>query len=381
VSQEGEVLVYYGSAAGLVTPAGWTLQGGQVNLNLGLYGVAGAGDYDGDGYGDLFVGMPNFDGGAGQDVGRVQIWTGGAGGLSVAPLIDFEGGTPFYYLGARGGGMADFNGDIQSVYWFTAPGYTLLSASEGAVGMSYGNLWDYSFVNPSRPVAAWRTDLLAPIGTGLRSNANNAFALKATGRTPAGRTKMRIEYEVKPQATPFNFAGRGFGAWTQAAAVVPDHGSTAALTANVAGLATGARYRWRARYRSTSPFFPWTPWFGVERNGRTERMLVTNGAPGVIGVDPVRAAGLALVSPSPNPSFGTVTLGFDLPHAGEAALVLYAVDGRRVRTLFAGSASAGRTTLTWDGRDAAGREMPAGAYFARVTFAGEEKVSKVVRLR
>ena len=100
-----------------------------------------------------------------------------------------------------------------------------------------------------------------------------------------------------------------------------------------------------------------------------------------LGVDPVRAAGLALVSPSPNPSFGTVTLGFDLPRAGEAALVLYAVDGRRVRTLFAGSASAGRTTLTWDGRDTAGREMPAGAYFARVTFAGEEKVSKVVRLR
>jgi hypothetical protein len=110
-------------------------------------------------------------------------------------------------------------------------------------------------------------------------------------------------------------------------------------------------------------------------------MLVTNGAPGVTGTDPVRAAGLALVSPSPNPSLGAVTLGFDLPRAGEASLVLYGVDGRRVRSLFAGPASAGRTTLTWDGRDAAGREVAAGAYFARVTFSGEDRVGKVVRLR
>ena len=381
VSNQGKLNIYYGSPAGLVTPAGWTLDGGQVDLHLGANGVSGCGDYDGDGYNDVFVGQPNFDGASGIDVGRLQIYQGGPGGLSTIPLIDLDGGNPFYYLGYTGGGMADFNGDGQSDFWFSAPGYTLVSASEGAMGVSYGNLYGLNEFNPDRAGSAWRTDLLSPIGVGLRSKATNAFALRGTGRSPAGRTKMRIEYEVKPQATPFNFLGRGFGAWQSGASVVPGHGTTAALTANVTGLGTNSRYHWRARYRSSSPLFPWTPWFGSERNGSTERMLVTGGYPGIVAADPVQAGTLALVSPSPNPSFGTVSLGFDLPRAGDASLVLYGVDGRRVRTLFAGRADAGRTTLTWDGKDSAGRAMPAGAYFARVTFAGEEKVGKIVRVR
>jgi len=51
-----------------------------------------------------------------------------------------------------------------------------------------------------------------------------------------------------------------------------------------------------------------------------------------------------------------------------------------VRTLFEGVAAAGRSSVTWDGRDAFGRRAPAGAYFARLTALGEERTEKLVRL-
>jgi flagellar hook assembly protein FlgD len=52
-----------------------------------------------------------------------------------------------------------------------------------------------------------------------------------------------------------------------------------------------------------------------------------------------------------------------------------------VRTVFAGAAPAGRTAAAWDGRDGDGRAVPAGAYFSRLVFGGEERIGKVVRLR
>jgi hypothetical protein len=380
-ANEGWLGVFNGSPTGLVTPAGFQFEGEQVGLNLGASGVGAGGDYDGDGYSDLFVGMPNYDDGADQDAGRVVIFPGGPAGVSGITLLDLAGGTPFYYLGACSGGAADFNGDGASDLWFTAPGLTLLSASEGAIAAGYGNLYGDNSVNPDRPAAAWRTDGTAPVGFGLRSNANNAFALHGKGRSAAGRAKVRLEYEVKPQATPFDFAGRSFGPAQPTTAIVPGNGTSAALAASVTGLATGTRYHWRARYRSSSPLFPWTPWFGVERGSSTERMIVTGGAPGVVAVEPRATPGLALAAAAPNPFVARVTLGFSLPRAGDATLALYDVEGRRVRSLFAGKAAAGPTSAAWDGLDDAGRSVPSGTYFARLSFAGEERVTKVVRLR
>jgi len=109
-------------------------------------------------------------------------------------------------------------------------------------------------------------------------------------------------------------------------------------------------------------------------------MLVTAGAPGVVAVEPA-ASGLALAAAAPNPFVERATLGFALPRAGDATLVLYDVDGRRVRSLFAGHAAAGPASSLWDGKDDAGRSVPAGTYFVRLSFGGEERVAKVVRLR
>lgn len=72
----------------------------------------------------------------------------------------------------------------------------------------------------------------------------------------------------------------------------------------------------------------------------------------------------------------------DLPASGAASVTVYDSAGRRVRELPLGIQTAGSTDFRWDGRDAAGREMPAGTY--RVTAAvaqGDTVVAAETALR
>jgi hypothetical protein len=90
----------------------------------------------------------------------------------------------------------------------------------------------------------------------------------------------------------------------------------------------------------------------------------------------------------PNP-FGSGTLiSFDVQAAagsGEGAvemkLSIYDVSGRLVRSLVDAPLSAGRHSVAWDGRDARGRSVPSGIYFARVSGRGTSLTHKMVVVR
>lgn len=86
---------------------------------------------------------------------------------------------------------------------------------------------------------------------------------------------------------------------------------------------------------------------------------------------PLGKTSFALAAPTPNPSrAGRVTLAFALPTETDARLSLFDARGRHVRTLVDGPRPAGPAFVDWDGRDAAGRAVPAGVYFARLGAAG-----------
>lgn len=64
----------------------------------------------------------------------------------------------------------------------------------------------------------------------------------------------------------------------------------------------------------------------------------------------------------------------------DARLVVYDLNGRPVRHLLKATVAAGWTELTWDGRDDAGRALPAGAYFYRLEL-GDRTLNRKLLLR
>ena len=71
----------------------------------------------------------------------------------------------------------------------------------------------------------------------------------------------------------------------------------------------------------------------------------------------------------PNPFTPSTTILFTVPEQTVLRLDVYDQLGRRVATLFDGTAEAGLHSVQWHGLDAAGRSMPSGMYFYRLSAA------------
>jgi hypothetical protein len=81
---------------------------------------------------------------------------------------------------------------------------------------------------------------------------------------------------------------------------------------------------------------------------------------------PAGPASFALAQNAPNPFNGKTRINFDLSRAQVVDLRVFNLLGQTVRTLVAGSLSAGRHSVGWDGRDQSGAEMATGVYVYRL---------------
>jgi flagellar hook assembly protein FlgD len=93
-----------------------------------------------------------------------------------------------------------------------------------------------------------------------------------------------------------------------------------------------------------------------------------------------RAIGLALGA-TPNPFSISTELAYELPATGAIRVAVYDALGRAVAELARGAAPAGRHVVAWDGRDARGRRLPAGAYFIRIQHGARIESRKVLLAR
>ncbi len=152
---EGGAFVYLGAASGLATVAAWTAESNQAEARLGS-SVSMAGDVNGDGYADVVVGAPFYDGGA-IDNGRAYVYLGAAGGLELAPAwTDFGFAASTFGSSVRTAG--DVNGDGFSDVIVGAPTYGTLEPSEGRAHVYHGA------ANTLAPFAAWQASDLVQSG-------------------------------------------------------------------------------------------------------------------------------------------------------------------------------------------------------------------------
>jgi len=80
------------------------------------------------------------------------------------------------------------------------------------------------------------------------------------------------------------------------------------------------------------------------------------------------------VSVWPHPFTDSATLRLEAPRGARVSVEIFDVTGRRLRRL------GGAGELLWDGRDAAGRPVPAGLYLARLRGGGLEGSARLLRV-
>ena len=101
------------------------------------------------------------------------------------------------------------------------------------------------------------------------------------------------------------------------------------------------------------------------------------------GVAERRASGLRLQASSPNPFTSSTELTFHLPSStsSPATVAVLDITGRRVRTLVSSARAAGPHTVSWNGTDTRGQDVPAGVYYYRLSWNGQTRSLPILVVR
>jgi FG-GAP repeat/FlgD Ig-like domain/FG-GAP-like repeat len=169
-SQEGRAFTFHGSAAGLSTIPSWFAEPNRANAHFG-FAVDGAGDVNGDGYGDVIVSALMYSLGAVAGIngdGRVFVYHGSATGLGAIPAWTAEADQEQTTFGRSCGKAGDVNGDGFADVIIGASLYSNGESSEGR-----------AFVYEGSP--AGLTSFPAWFADGNQAEAQLGFAVATAG--------------------------------------------------------------------------------------------------------------------------------------------------------------------------------------------------------
>ena len=275
VSDGGMAFIWYGSASGMGDPgtpanADWSAWGGQSEGYFG-WDVGSAGDVNGDGYSDVMIGEIQYSSAEVYE-GRACIYLGSASGLSSLPALTLESNQESAYLGWSVASAGDVNGDGFGDILVGVPSFDNGSSNEGAVFLHYGN--------GARGIPSgyqqYRSDLSAPIRT-LGASRDGTFNISSTGRSPFGRGKVMLEWQVAPLGGTLDPEFNPI----QAASAWTDSGVSGSTLQQSITLPVPGSYFWRIRTKYDSvidPFQGHGPWLTPADNGLKETDIKFCGA-------------------------------------------------------------------------------------------------------
>lgn len=152
-TDEGSASVYRGSGSGIITTAYWTYESNQANSRFGT-SVSTAGDVNGDGYSDVIAGSPDYF----LSAGRASLFFGSNSGVSAVPDWTFETANLGEQLGYSVSTAGDVNGDGYGDVIVGSPNYGNGETNEGRAlvfhGSSTGLPVTPNWINESNQISA-----------------------------------------------------------------------------------------------------------------------------------------------------------------------------------------------------------------------------------
>ena len=263
-SDGGRVFLYLGTPTG---PGG--RRGGRAGRHTGRDAarreVGSAGDANADGLADVFATAPTYDSEGGDDAGAVFVWFGPTSSILARTDQGMAWGDPGSQFGSAAACAGTPTGTASRTWWSALRSSPKARSGEGAAYLWYGGGTRFA----PHPAAA--ATALRRLGTRRAARGGRqrpaAFRIDLFAYSPFGRGKVKLEWEQKPWTVPFDGTGLQHSPdW----AGIPVPGASTLLGAAVDAL-PGQRVHWRARVRhnpATTPLQAAGPWIGIPWSGR-----------------------------------------------------------------------------------------------------------------
>lgn len=132
---EGCVVLFYGSKSGLNLSGGWRASGQTATAYFGE--SLAAADFNNDGFSDLVIGAPGHDSST-QNIGRVELYRGATSGLKEEFAWATEGQSAQSFHGTSLLSAGDVNGDGFGDFFVGAPGPVMEERPLGSVSLYLG---------------------------------------------------------------------------------------------------------------------------------------------------------------------------------------------------------------------------------------------------